>query len=387
MKISPFGVEQWMNEWETRCEYNLAETCVASLTMQQLLAMSGKTEAVLAEMLQLKMTYGAITGSDRLRRLIAGLYQQQSAQTILLTHGTIGANALVYQTLVEPGDTVISVLPTYQQHYAIPASYGARVKILPLREENGFLPDVAELASLVDDSTRLIAINNPNNPTGALIDEALLQEIITVARAAGAWLLSDEVYRGTNQQGDGYTASVADLYEKGISTASMSKAWSLAGLRLGWIAAPESLLKAVEIHRDYNTISVGVLDDFFASLALENGDKIMARNQTILRDNLRRLDEWVSNEPLIDYIKPQAGTTALLKYDLPLGSRQFCVELLTRYGVMFTPGEALDMEGYVRIGFANDPQVMAEGLRRVSLYLRELQQEREEQKGIFAAKS
>lgn len=375
MKIRPFGVEQWMNEWETRCEYNLAETCVESLTMQQLLAMTGKTREVLDEMLNIKMTYGHITGSERLRQLISEQYSQQSAENILITHGAIGANALIYETLVEPGDTVISVLPTYQQHYSIPASYGADVKILPLREENGFLPDVIELKSLIDDKTKLIAINNPNNPTGALIDEALLREIVEVARSAGAWLLCDEVYRGTDQHGDGYTAAMADLYEKGISTASMSKAYSLAGLRLGWIAGPVALLKDVEIHRDYNTVSVGVLDDYFATLALENRDKILARNQKMLRDNLKTLDTWVNNEPLISYVKPRAGTTALLKYDLPVSSREFCVRLLERYGVMFTPGEALDMEGYLRIGFANNSEVMKQGLTLVSRFIRELSEE------------
>lgn len=371
MKISPFGVEQWMNEWETRCEYNLAETCVESLTMQQLLDMSGKAEQVLAEMLTLKMTYGHIVGSERLRTLISEQYQTQSASNILITHGAIGANALVYETLVEPGDTVISVLPTYQQHYSIPASYGAEVKILPLRAENHFLPDLTELKSLIDSKTKLIAINNPNNPTGSLMDDDLLRAIVDIARAAGAWLLCDEVYRDTNQNGDGYSAAVADLYEKGISTASMSKTYSLAGLRLGWIAGPQTLLHEVECHRDYNTISVGVLDDYFAVLALENRDKILARNQKMLRDNLALLDEWVAGEALITYVKPRAGTTALLRYDLPVSSREFCVGLLERYGVMLTPGDALDMEGYVRIGFANNSAVMKQGLQKMSQFIRE----------------
>ncbi|MDD9640748.1 aminotransferase [Klebsiella michiganensis] len=372
MKIKPFGVEQWMNEWETRCEYNLAETCVESLTMKQLLDMSGKKDDVLNEMLQIKMTYGEITGSERLRNVISTQYLHQTADNILITHGAIGANALIYETLVEPGDTVISVLPTYQQHYSIPASFGAEVKILPLREQNGFLPDLSELKSLVDNKTKLIAINNPNNPTGALMDEALLKEIVVVAREAGAWLLSDEVYRGTNQEGTGYTTAIADLYEKGISTASMSKAYSLAGLRLGWIAGTESLLREVEIHRDYNTVSVGVLDDYFAVLALENRDKIMARNHKMLRDNLQILDEWVNNEPLISYIRPHSGTTALLKYDLPISSREFCIRLLKHSGVMFTPGEVMDMEGYLRIGFANNSVIMKKGLLLVSRFLKEL---------------
>ncbi|MHC3774868.1 aminotransferase [Pantoea agglomerans] len=372
MNIRPFGVEQWMNEWENHCKYNLAETCVESLTMKQLLDMTGKTREVLDDMLNIKMTYGHITGSQRLRQLISEQYSKQSAENILITHGAIGANALIYETLVEPGDTIISVLPTYQQHYSIPASYGANVRILALREENNFLPDPEELKSLIDDKTKLIAINNPNNPSGSLIDETLLKEIVEVVRAADAWLLCDEVYRGTNQEGDGYGPAIADLYEKGISTASMSKSYSLAGLRLGWIAGPHSLLKDVEIHRDYTTISVGVLDDYFASLALENRDKILSRNHKILRDNLQVLDAWVNSEPLISYVRPRAGTTALLKYELPISSRDFCIHLLERYGVMFTPGEAMDMEGYVRIGFANNIEVLKQGLPLVSRFIQEL---------------
>lgn len=372
MKIRPFGVEQWMNDWENNCKYNLAETCIESLTMQQLLNMTGKPREVLDDMLNIKMTYGHITGSQRLRQLISEQYSKQSAENILITHGAIGANALIYETLVEPGDTIISVLPTYQQHYSIPASYGANVRILALREENNFLPDPEELKSLIDDKTKLIAINNPNNPSGALMDETLLKEIVEVARAADAWLLCDEVYRGTNQEGDGYGPAIADLYEKGISTASMSKSYSLAGLRLGWIAGPHSLLKEVEIHRDYTTISVGVLDDYFASLALENRDKILTRNHKILRDNLQVLDAWVNSEPLICYVRPRAGTTALLKYELPISSRDFCIRLLERYGVMFTPGEAMDMEGYVRIGFANNSEVLKQGLPLVSRFIKEL---------------
>ncbi|PLV57796.1 hypothetical protein NV64_15200 [Erwinia sp. B116] len=126
------------------------------------------------------------------------------------------------------------------------------------------------------------------------------------------------------------------------------------------------------MHRDYNTISMGVLHDFFGCLALENRDKILARNQKLLRENLQTLDAWVQGEPLISYVKPQAGTIALLKYDLPIGSRDFCIRLLQRYGVMFTPGEALDVEGYLRIGFANNPEVLKSGLPRVSQFLREL---------------
>lgn len=372
MHIAPFGVEIWMNEFEHDCELNLAETCVESLTVAQLLELAGMTEQAYDEMLGMKLTYGAIMGSDRLRDAIAALYEHQTRDNVLVTHGTIGANSLVHQALVSRGDRVISVVPTYQQHYSIPASLGADVHPLRLREEAGFLPDVAELRELATAGTRLIAINNPNNPTGALIGRAMLEEIAAVARDCGAWLLCDEVYRGTDQVGDGVTASMADLYERGISTAGMSKAFSLAGLRLGWLTAPTDVIEKVLIHRDYNTISVGMIDDYLASLALENHDKILARSRAITRGNLDVLAGWVAAEPRISWVRPQSGTTALLKYDIDLPSRELCVRMLEATGVLMTPGSAMDMEGHVRIGFANNPENLRLGLPRVSAFLARL---------------
>jgi aspartate/methionine/tyrosine aminotransferase len=148
MKIEPFGVELWMNEFENHCEYNLAETCVASLTVDELLDLTGVGDAAIADIRSMKLTYGAIEGSDRLRTAIAALYETMKPENTVVTHGAIGANKLVHETLVEPGDRVISVQPTYQQHYSIPASYGADVQILRLRPENGYLPDIDELRSL-----------------------------------------------------------------------------------------------------------------------------------------------------------------------------------------------------------------------------------------------
>lgn len=370
MKIEPFAVEQWMNEWETRCELNLAETCVASLTIAELLEISGRNSDDLSELLSMKMTYGAIQGSERLRTAISALYVEQPPENIIIAHGAIGANMLVHKALVERGDKVVAIVPTYQQHYSIPAALGADINHLWLRPENGYLPDLDELRDMVAGGVKLIAMNNPNNPTGALIDRPMLEEIAEIARAAGAWILCDEVYRGLDQNGEGRTASMADIYERGISTGGMSKAYSLAGLRLGWAAGPSEVIEAISIHRDYDTISVGVIDDHFAAIALEAKDRILARSKDITRRNLAVLEDWVANEPLISWVKPRSGTTTLLTYALDMPSRDFCVSLLKKTGVMFTPGAAFGLEGCVRIGFANSPAILSEGLGRVSDFLR-----------------
>jgi aspartate/methionine/tyrosine aminotransferase len=372
MKIAPFAVEQWMNTHETKCRYNLAETCVESLTIAELLDMAGQRTSILEELLPLKMTYGAIEGSDRLRTAIAGLYSSQSIANVLVTHGAIGANALVYQALVAAGDRIVTILPTYQQHYSIPESLGADVQRLHLHAENGYLPDMEELRRLVTPGTKLIAFSNPNNPTGSLMDRALLEEIVRIAASVDAYILSDEVYRGTTQEHDALTPSIADLYPKGLSTGSMSKAFSLAGLRLGWICGPSEMLRAAEVHRDYNTISVGILDDIFSSIALENRDKILARSRNFVRANLATLDCWVQSESAFSYVKPRAGTVTLLRYAVDMPSHEFCVRLLEETGVLFTPGSAFELEGCVRIGYANGAAILEEGLRRTSGFLRRL---------------
>lgn len=372
MRIAPFGVEIWMNEWETRCAWNLAETCVESLSIGQLLALTGRNAPDMGELLSMKMGYGAIEGSDRLRDAIAALYERQARGNVMVAHGTIGANMLVHKALVDPGDRVVAVVPTYQQHTAIPESLGAEVHPLHLRPEDHWLPDLDRLRDLVTPGTKLIALTNPNNPTGALIAADMLAEIAAIARAAGAWVLCDEVYRGTDQQGSGRTASMADLYEKGISTAGMSKAFALAGLRLGWVVGPEGLLAEVSRHRDYDTISVGRIDDHFATLALESAEAVLTRSRAITRGNLAILADWIDAQPLLSWVRPQAGTTALVRVDLPMTSREFCLDLVQATGVLFTPGSALGVEGHVRIGYANAPEILREGLRRTAAYLARL---------------
>jgi aspartate/methionine/tyrosine aminotransferase len=370
MHIAEFAVERWMDRHEAQCRYNLAESCVDSLTVGELLALAGLRVEALEALLPLKLTYGAIAGSDRLRTLVAGLYSAQTPGNVLVTHGAAGANALVYETLIDPGDRVITVQPCYQQHVSIAESYGAEVHSIRLHEADGFLADLGQMARLATTRTKLIALTNPNNPTGALMNRAQLEEVAQIAASCGAWVLCDEVYRGLDQEGEGTTASMADVYERGVSTGSMSKAYSLAGLRLGWIVGPHDLLHEVAIHRDYSTISVGVIDDHLAALALEHKEALLSRSRAIVRDHLAVLDGWVAAEARVSYVKPRSGTTALLKVDGAVPSRDFCVRLLESTGVLLVPGSAMGMEGYVRIGYANSRPVLDAGLAAVSGFLR-----------------
>ena len=363
MNIKPFAVEEWMNEYETGARYNIAETCVDSVSLDELFALTGESkDEFLSKFCATRLTYGDIWGSDALREGVCRLYRTVRPDEVVLTHGAAGANHHVFCSLISASDRVVSIMPTYQQLYSIPEAIGADVAIMHLKQENHYLPDLDELKALVTPGTKMVCINNPNNPTGALMSRELLEQIIEIARGVDAYVLCDEVYRHLTQA-DGWCESVADLYEKGISVSSMSKVFSLAGIRMGWIATHDkAAVKAFLSHRDYNLISCGMFDDAVASLALRHSDEMIRRNQAIVRENLAILDEWVQAHPHFYYTKPQAGTTALVYYDYDIPSYEFCERLYHGTGSFVTPGDCFEQPHSMRIGYACDAQMLKDGL-------------------------
>ena len=373
MKIATFKVEEWMNLNETKAKYNIAETCVDSVSLDELFSLAGRGRREFFDTLsRRRMTYGAIFGAEELKAAICGLYRSAGADDVVTTHGAAGANHLALYSLVEPGDAVVSIMPTYQQLYSIPESYGAKVRILKLKREENFLPDLDRLRTLVNEKTKVICINNPNNPTGALMPEETLRGIVGIARRVGAYVICDEVYRFLTQE-EGYPESIADLYEKGIAVGSMSKVFSLAGLRLGWIATrSREAMREILLHRDYDTISCGMIDEALATVALEAKEAIIARNRAIVRENLAILDEWIAKEPRFSYVKPQCGTTALLYCDVDMPSEEFCARLLAETGAFLTPGSCFDEEHCFRIGYACGKEELKEGLAKLSEFVKGL---------------
>ena len=367
MKIDKFKVEEWFNKYEHKALYDLADTCVESLSINELLNITGEN---VKDLYSRKLNYGDIHGSTRLKNAICTLYKKQTPENITITHGAIGANQLVMLSLIEQGDKVVSILPTYQQHYSIPKSIGADTKILYLKEENHWLPDIDELEELVGINTKIICMNNPNNPTGAVIPEKLLEQIVQIAKKSDAYILCDEVYRGLEHNGI-ISKSVADIYEKGISTCSVSKVFSLAGLRLGWIGAPENVINEINHQREYNTISVGILDDYFASIAIENKEKIIKRNLSKILEGKSVLTKWLENEPHCSCILPDGGTTSFVRYDTDIKSTDLCKKLQKDTGVMILPGEAMELDGYLRIGYGNNPDKLEKALNKFSGWLKQ----------------
>lgn len=376
MKIEPFKVEEWMNAYETGARYNIAETCVDSVSLDELFELTGENkEKFWNDFSCQRLTYGYIEGNPSFKEGICSLYHTLKPDEIVSTHGAAGANHHIFYSLIEPGDRVISIMPTYQQLYSIPKSYGADVKMLHLKAKNGYLPDLEELKKLAVSGTKMICINNPNNPTGALMSREILTQIVEIARSVDAYVLCDEVYRHLTQK-DEWCESIVDLYEKGISVSSMSKVFSLAGLRLGWIAThDQDVIKTCLSHRDYNLVSCGMFDEQLAGIALKYSDKLLARNQAIVRTNLEILDYWIQSEPHMSYQKPQAGTTALVFYDFDMDSYEFCERMYHEVGAFVTPGDCFEEKHSIRIGYASDTQELKDGLAAMSSFIRKLEQE------------
>lgn len=373
MRIELFGVENWMNTYEEDAKFNIAETCVEPLTVAELLDISGESEAFYKKLVDMRLTYDAIPGSLELRSEICSLYHtKKTADNVLITNGGIGANFLALFSLIVPGDEVVVLCPTYQQLYSLPSAFGAKVRRLRLEPSEKFMPDMDKLRTLITSNTKLIILNTPNNPTGVFFNENMLRDVAYLADRVGAWVLCDEVYRGLEHKVSYKIPSIADIYERGISTSSMSKVYAAAGLRLGWIVAHEDFIAECFKHRDYNTISCGKIDDALATLALRGKDKILARNLAIVNENAAITDEWVTKTPGVSYVRPTAGTTALIQYQAELESEEFCRRMYDYNGAFVVPGACFEFEKCFRLGYAQKSETLRQGLAAVDEFLKTL---------------
>ncbi|KFY12679.1 hypothetical protein V492_03735 [Pseudogymnoascus sp. VKM F-4246] len=388
--------DSWMDKYETTPDVlNIAETCAASVSIDELVALCENKNAPGPLDTSVTLTYGAIRGSDKLRQRLAGLYSVRAAspmsqESILITPGAIAANFLVLYKLIGPGDHVICMYPTYQQLYSVPESLGAEVSLWKLRQEKNYVPDVAELESLVKPNTKLIIINNPNNPTGAVVRKSVLQAIVAFARERDIPILSDEVYRplfhGISPVDDEYPPSLVSMgYDKAIVTGSMSKAYSLAGIRTGWIACRNTeIIEALASARDYTTISVSQLDDQVASYALSADviHALLSRNIQLAKTNVALVEKFVNDHSSVcSWVKPLAGTTAFIQFKKngePVDDVAFCLDVLEKTKAMILPGSkgfgherGFEYKGYVRIGYVCHTAVLKEALERMSKYIAE----------------
>lgn len=376
MRLIPFALERWMTTYETRVEYDLAESGIHPMTTAELLAFDPEAEKRAHDLLNLPLNYSEARGTLELRRRIAATYDGLTPDDILVTTGAIEANYVLFNALLAPGDEVVSVFPAYQQLYSVPEAIGCTVRTVSLREENAYRYDVDELRRLISDRTRMIVINTPHNPTGSALCASDCTAIYALAESVGAYILADEAYRWLTVDEKPLAPPMRDLGPRAVSVGTLSKPFGIPGIRLGWIAATAEIAARCWSYRDYTSLSPAVLSDYLACLALEHRDAILERTHRISARNLATIRAFLAeHRDLFTWIEPQGGLLGLLRYNLDLPSEVVANRLAEEARVMLAPGSAFGMEGRLRLGIGAQPDRFEAGLRQAEHFFLRLRDE------------
>ncbi len=367
MKFEQFELERNQSLFENEVDFNLSESGVHPLKLSEIL-----TEEEQKEILNTELFYGYTNGTPELRQRVAELYGKQfSKQNVLITSGSAEANFLSVMTQLDSGDEIIYMVPNYLQIFHLARSFGIKVNILPIRQELGWQWDPDELEDMINVKTKMIAICNPNNPTGSVMSSEIMDKVITLAEDRNCWLLSDEVYRGAELDGL-ECRSFAGATEKTIVNAGLSKAYSLPGLRMGWSVGSESYIEKAWSFHDFTVINVAYLSDWVASRILEHSRRkaILDRTKNHLNHNLNMLLKWGEDFPELTFSRPDAAAITFAKLNLPIGCEDFIFHLRDHYSVLLTAGKWHGLEGYIRFGYGTPTDYVRDGLERVTQYLK-----------------
>ncbi len=368
----PFQVEQFLSDYEQGVTYNFSESGVHPLTLGGLLALAGTGPEALSEV---ALDYPEVRGTERLRARIAALYPGAGAENVLVTVGASEANHVIASTLLQPGDEMVALSPTYQQLPGNALNAGITVRTVPLVEEHGWALDTDALARAVGPKTRLIAIVNPNNPTGHILSETEMAAVVAAAARTGAWIVADEVYAGTERGGAPVTPSFWGRHDRVIAVNGLSKAYGLPGLRLGWLVAPKGEIPALWRRHEYATISASMLGITLGEIALDPAvrPKLTARARRLIDTGFDQLAKGLSHyQGVFSVVPPQASAMSFIRYNLPIGSRDLALRLRREKDMLVLPGDCFGLEDHFRFSSALPEDHLAEGLARLNALVQEL---------------
>ncbi len=371
MRYTPFRMERWQSTFENRVAINLSESGVHPLTVAELLDLAGVEKGVQ----DIRLVYGQSNGTDELRDRIAALYPGATEASVLVTVGGAEANFVGHWHLLDASRPAAVMLPNYMQVPGMVENFGAPIMPFHLREDSGWQPDLDELESALASGANFILVTNPNNPTGACLSQDSMQGIVGLAERFGAWILADEVYCGAEVAGE-ETPSFWGQTDRVLVTNSLSKAYGLPGLRLGWVMGPAELIQDLWGRTDYTTIAPATLSDHLATVALEpeTRAKIMARTRGIIRENFGTMKDWIDGQDgLFSYRPPDAGAICYMRYRSSVNSSVFAEKLRTEKDLLVVPGDHFGMDHYLRIGFGNPRDELVDGLGRISEAFREIE--------------
>lgn len=368
MKIAPFKLERYFARWEFAAPYLLCSSDIEGYPLRELLALAGDEERALWDGLSLGYTEAA--GHPLLRAAIADLYEGVAPDEIHTFAGAEEAIFALLHTALEPGDHAVVTWPGYQSLYEVARSAGADVTLLPLDRERGFGIDVEALRRAVSPSTRVIIVNAPHNPTGALPDRATFESIVRIADEACATLLCDEVYRLLEYQPEDRLPAAVDRSPRAVSLGVMSKAFGLAGLRVGWLATHDrELLARVAAFKDYLSICNSAPSELLALIALRAREPVLARSHALLARNLELVDRFFAEwSDVLTWVRPRAGSIAFPRLQIGAPIEQVAAELVEQEGVLLLPGTMYDYpDDHFRLGYGRTN--LPEALERFGRFL------------------
>lgn len=362
----PFQVERYLSELEHGVVYNFSESGVHPMSLQGLMDLA---EIDPKELMATMIDYPQVNGKQSLRDTISGFYPGASSEGVLITVGATEANTLVAQTLLEPGDNVVCFRPTYEQISGNARNLGNEVRWVDLVEDAGWAIDADALTKAVDDNTRIIHVVNPNNPTGRVLSDSDRSLIIAAAARVGAWIVADEVYAGTEREGDTETPSFWGTYDRVLIVNSTSKAYGLPGLRLGWLVGSDDIIQAAWRRHEYASITTAMLSMELADKALAEParSKLKARARKLIRTGFDVLSQGLGrHQGVFDVVPPQASAMSFVRFNLPIGSEEFADRLLREKDLLVIPGARFGVEGHFRFSSALPEDHLRTGLDRLN---------------------
>jgi aspartate/methionine/tyrosine aminotransferase len=373
MTFQNFDLEYFQSQFERTVEINLADSSVQCASVSDLLADEDPRP-----LLELPLYYPEVNGTALLRERIAALYRNASAANVLVTVGAAQANWITCSTLLEQGDEVIVASPGYRQVWGLAKNLGCHVKETHLRHENNWQFDMEELERLAGSKTKLISIVNPNNPTGSILSREEMRRIVAICEETGAWLHADEVYRGTelsSERSGDETPSFWGMYDRVICVNSMSKAYGLAGLRIGWAVASAEMIEELWRQHEYAVIAASGPSMKLTEIALlpAKREALLDRQRKLSREGHRILEDWVqTQEGRFSVSKAVATSIAFVQYHFDVPSAELANYIRKKASVLVAPGSYLGTENHLRIAVGYEPQRIRTALERIGATVAEM---------------
>lgn len=365
IEFTPFDLEYTQSKWEQVVDFNLTESGVHPI---ELGALIGEDATFAERLMATEINYPHVNGIPSLRENIARLYSGATVPNVLVTVGAAEANNIIMQTLCQPDDELLTQTPTYKQVWGIALNKGMTVKTFGMNPDNGWAINLDELKANLSPKTKLIAVCNPNNPTGYIMTEQEMDAVVAAADSVGAWILADEVYRGAERTQSAETASFWGRYDKVIAVGSMSKAYGLPGLRVGWAVAPPDMTEALWRRHEYTAITATMLSNHLASYALspEIRPRIIQRTRDYIKKGFPILQAWMdAQNGVFGYVPPQASAITFIKYHLDINSTELMEILCKEASVFVGAGDSFGMDGYLRVAFGQEKAVLDEAFSRI----------------------